>query len=115
MNRPARYAPAAYIHIVPILSELARKLGYAITVHGSMANDLDVVAVPWVDEAVSAQELYEEVCDRFSFYRDQTIEDPHHLLGPTEKPHGRIAWTIPLAGGCAIDLSVTPRIGVTRV
>jgi len=32
-----------------------RDCGYAIAPHGSLARDLDVIAVPWTEDAVSAE------------------------------------------------------------
>ena len=36
---------------------LAAEVGYAVGVHGSMERDLDVIATPWVETAVSAPDL----------------------------------------------------------
>ena len=42
-NRAAVYAAALY----PDLAEIAREHGYALAVHGSLARDFDLIAVPW--------------------------------------------------------------------
>jgi len=98
---------AAYLYLVPLLTEVAHEHGYAIAVHGTLARDLDILAAPWVDEASSPADLvaalYARVC---SYAWDQ--QEP---MGPTSKPHGRLAWTILLGGGAFIDLSVMPRQG----
>ncbi|HEY1071473.1 hypothetical protein [Brevundimonas sp.] len=43
------------------IRELAREVGYAIGVHGTMERDLDLIAAPWVAEAVGASELAQHI------------------------------------------------------
>jgi len=106
-NKPHGYLAAAYCQLVPVAQEIARPLGYAIAVHGSMHNDLDLVAVPWSDDAVPAHEVYEAIAKLCSPYADESRRRP--IYGPEKKPHGRVAWIIPLMGGAGVDLSVLPR------
>lgn len=96
---------AAYAALVPLLARAAREAGYALGVHGSMGFDLDLIACPWVDDAIDAQDLIRTLCDAIAL-------DPVHcsaVSGPASKPHGRVAWVIPLGSGLALDVSVTPR------
>lgn len=89
--------------ILPVLREAARFKGYAVTVHGSLKRDIDLVAVAWTERAVPASELVEVVCGAISGVLGNCII----LGGPTEKPHGRIAWTLVHPGFAGeIDLSV---------
>lgn len=46
---PAR--AAAYAAFYPMLCQIARRHGYALAIHGSLHRDLDLIAVPWVEEA----------------------------------------------------------------
>jgi len=92
--------PAYYAWIYWWLVPVAREHGYALALHGSMGRDLDVVAVPWTDEAVSAEELYEALV---SFVPGWARTEP------TAKPHGRVAYQIILGGGAYVDVSVMPR------
>lgn len=88
----------AYAVIVPMLAHAARPHGYAVAVHGSLQRDLDLVAIPWVEDAADPHVLVEalqQVCKG-------------KLIGPEQKPHGRLAWSIVLAGGAYVDLSVMP-------
>lgn len=56
--------PAMYALFYETLKEIAQKLGYNLLIHGSMNRDLDLVAVPWIDnprpelELLQAFELY---------------------------------------------------------
>lgn len=95
--------PAAYIGLMPILNEVANECGYALGFHGSFANDFDVMAVPWVEEASGAMALAIKMRDALLVSEELTVLD-----GPERKPHDRIAFTISLGNGAAIDLSVMP-------
>lgn len=102
--------------IVP-LRETAREHGYALGVHGSLARDIDLIAVPWTVEACSQVELAEairqkaeEVCG-FAFINPRE-KSPYAESGrPGCKPHGRLAWAFHLGGGPYIDLSIMPPTG----
>lgn len=94
------YAPAYAAGIYPQLAEKAKDLGYALAIHGSLNRDLDIVAIPWVDNAVDPIVLIKELCDIFH------IEPNHDINKPEVKPHGRLAWSLPLWWGAYIDISV---------
>ena len=89
------------------LDRVAHRHGYALALHGSMARDLDLVAVPWTEDADSPEKLLDAIC-KFIVTKSDV-----HLKGVRRgesKPHGRIAYTIPLGHGtCALDLSIMPR------
>jgi len=36
--------PLVYLPLIPVVAQFARRRGYAITVHGSMHRDLEIVA-----------------------------------------------------------------------
>ena len=105
----------AYISIIPVIQECARRCGYSIGVHGSLERDLDLIAVPWIEEAESAEQLVMHILSTLygatlpmsscnsegvNNRRDQSVK----------KPHGRIGWSIMLDNGCYIDLSIMPRV-----
>lgn len=103
---------ALFALILPLIRETARKLGYAIALHGSMRRDLDLIAVPWVDDAVAPevlvqmliQELGGKCPDMHKFKEGDTVGMP------MVKPHGRHAYSIQLNDyACWIDLSITSR------
>lgn len=98
-------AAPAYAAMYPILCEVARAHGYALTIHGTLNRDLDLVAIPWTDEAAPAEELVAAMRNR-----SQLFEFPsgHSILDASVKPHGRLAYTIPLMGDTFVDLSVMP-------
>lgn len=92
--------PAMYSHRLAEIQQTALECGYAVAIHGSMARDLDVIAVPWYPEAVRAERLVNHLCDVLG-----CLVTPD---SPAEKPHGRLAFTLLMGGACFMDLSVMP-------
>ena len=100
---PPNYAPVYAAAMYPDLAKIARDHGYALAVHGSMARDFDLVAVPWTDEA----------CEPDTLVTAMLAGRAARLIGgePSVKPHGRRAYTLSIGfGECAIDLSFMPRV-----
>jgi hypothetical protein len=102
-----RRVAKAYCKIIAPIRAKARELGYAIGVHGSIKRDIDLIACPWIEEAVEAEALAEAL-------RVETQK----VIGfavfgndgpwPRTRPHGRVGWTIHF-NGTYIDLSIMPR------
>lgn len=91
-----------YAQRLPILRKVAREHGYALGLHGSGERDLDLIAVPWVEDASEAEVLVEAL--------RSSIDGV--AAGPYAKPHGRRAWLIYLhleGSRLYVDLSVMPR------
>lgn len=102
---------AIYDHALIMARGAAYGCGYAIAVHGSEMRDLDLIAVPWTDEATDAETLVEAII--------RMTRGRHGDKSATHKPHGRRSWTIHLNNEHTlgnfkpvlpyIDLSVMPR------
>jgi hypothetical protein len=112
--KPATLAPM-YATLLPPLSEAARSVGYALAVHGTMARDLDVVAIPWTDKATSAEEVVRAMAETVARRAgDDLVIGYPHSSAPT-LPHGRQCYSIPFRmGGEAddpgyVDVAVMPR------
>ncbi len=87
-----------------------REKGYALAAHGSLRRDIDLVAVPWTDEACSAEELAQYLYDSLAKL-DRIVGWGAGGSTPEQRPHGRLSWAMMLASYpvCYIDLSVAPR------
>lgn len=97
--------------LIPALRFTAKRLGYALGVHGSLEYDIDVIACPWRAEAVSTPEELKD-----AFVKVAEAVTGMGFVNPKEaeaKPHGRLAWSIHTGGGPYIDLSVMPCIKVS--
>jgi hypothetical protein len=107
----------AFALLIPELQKAGREVGYAIAVHGSLARDLDVVAIPWTDEAVSAERLIMHLLAAIdgrlrngATRNEDGTWTPAPASVPSVKPHGRLAWSIHVGhDGLYIDVSVMPR------
>ncbi len=105
----------AYALILPALMKAGREVGYAVAVHGSMARDLDLIAVPWTAEAVNAERLLMHLMASV----DGRLRNGGRKEGenwvrvsasePATLPHGRLAWAIHIGHeGLYLDVSVMP-------
>lgn len=118
MKPPCLAAP--YVALYPGLCDVARANGYALAVHGTLARDMDLIAVPWVDDAQPAEVLVAAIKAHLGalHLREKIIADAclpedtktgYENHDPTRKPHLRRAWSFYL-GHAYIDLSVMPRV-----
>lgn len=96
----ANYAPIYAACLYPELAESFRTKGWALAVHGSLARDFDLVAIPWNHEPVSPERCVEGVCNYHGLSQ----------VGPAvTKLHGRKVFTLALKfGECFLDLSFMP-------
>lgn len=95
-----------YAVLWPDFRRAALDCGYALALHGSMSSDMDMIAVPWTEDAKSQDELVRAISDCIG----ATIWKDRHTIAFTEKPHGRTVYTLSIMGDYYIDLSVTPKI-----
>jgi hypothetical protein len=112
-------SPAAtYAALLPDIVKAGRDCGYAIAPHGSMARDFDLIAVPWTNEATSAEQVIMRIMsvtgatmrEQGRKRDDGEWETVRGDVG-TDKPHGRRAWSLFLGNsGMYLDVSVMPRI-----
>lgn len=90
------------------LRERAKDLGYALTVHGSLERDIDLVAVPWTERACSPEGLANSLRQVLDKLYPITLD-----VGPSDdpfkrKPHGRLCWSWWIRPWTYVDLSVFP-------
>ena len=86
----------------------ARHAGYAITVHGSLNRDIDLVAIPWREHGVWEMDA---LVDALVGAIRGVTGACHKSASWTEKPHGRRARTLIVFCGMAdaqLDLSIIP-------
>ena len=107
-------SPATYAILYPCLVAVARKFGYALAVHGSLTRDMDLLAVPWSEEAGHPKELmdaFRSVCG--GVFVGTHYDSLDSTGNPSIKPHRRVAWSIHLTDegmyGPYLDVSVMLR------
>lgn len=126
MKEPTR-API-FACLYPGLCDIARKHGYALAIHGTVASDLDLIAVPWIEAATDAVTVKDALmhhigaCGYADMLRRDTWRTEEHVqqilaneraagrvADDVEiKPHGRMAWNLYMHEGTKVDLSVLP-------
>lgn len=91
------------------LCDIARRNGYALTVHGTMNLDFDLVAIPWVEDACEPIILIKDMA-RLVGIIDGQIQHGIYKEDPIIRPHGRKSWLLLMGNGAALDISVMPKI-----
>lgn len=98
MMKPANNAPI-YACIYAEFAEIFRENGYALAIHGSLARDFDLIAVPWVEKPTDHSVILERL--------DKEFGAKSHIS--TAKLHDRVVYTLVFCGGTTfIDLSFMP-------
>ena len=93
------YAPV-YAAMYPKLAKVFQKHGYALAVHGSLAKDFDLIAIPWVEEPTDSEKVIEDITKQFAI---------RQIGKPFGKPFGRLAYSLSITfGDCQLDLSFFP-------
>lgn len=107
-----------FLELLPAIREAARKLGYAVGLHGTLERDYDLIACPWTEEAAHPDDVAEAIkvaegCVRWRVYRGM---GQLSRKNQDNKPHGRITYCFDwdhnnYENRDYIDLSVMPRKG----
>lgn len=96
------YAPVYAAALYPKLAKIFQKHGYALAVHGSLARDFDLIAVPWAEKISHPDEVIKEITNKYVFKQIQE---------PDVKRYGRVAYIISVGfGECTMDLSFFPTV-----
>ena len=84
------------------LCDIARNCGYALSIHGSLDSDLDLIAVPWIEDAKPSEILVNIIKDRLNANLGVDFDTDN----PSIKPHGRVAYNLYLSPFSKVDLSI---------
>lgn len=76
-----------YARVFTIARCIAWSYGYALMMHGSFTRDLDLLAVPWTNEASADPR---QLVNLLAQDCDLNIQK----ADPSEKAHGRLVWTL---------------------
>ena len=102
MKEPTSTPP--FVVMYPKLADIFRDYGYALAVHGTVARDFDLVAIPWRERTTQPEEVMQRLLEDFGGHLDKV----------TPKLHGRVCHGfIPAVGGF-LDISFMPIQGETR-
>lgn len=97
--------PVFYAVLLESFRKIALDMGYALTVHGTMSSDMDLLAVAWVKDAKPHKDLADAIWEEIG---NTTFRQDKDICEPTYQVHGRVTYTIPIIGDWYIDLSIMP-------
>ena len=83
------------------IRQTAMDCGWAVGLHGSLASDMDIMAMPWVENSTSFEDMIEKVVGLFS----GNVLSENYTVTYNKKPHGRTVATIPIFADFYLDIS----------
>jgi hypothetical protein len=96
---------AFYASLWPDLREASLNCGWALGLHGSLSSDMDIMAMPWVEDAKPVEEMIKALSSCFT---DSPFAE-HHIVPHTDKPNGRVVYTMTIWGDFYLDINVIQR------
>jgi hypothetical protein len=94
--KPIQVKPGLYTMFYEYLKQIALYYGYNLVIHGSMQRDLDLIAIPWVDNPGSEQKMIQEFQEYLTGIH---TTDPQGNIPFTVLPGGRHSFIIELNRG----------------
>ncbi len=83
------------------IRQCAMDCGWAVSLHGSLVSDMDIMAMPWVENAVSFKKMIDRVSKLF---KDNDMSS-QYVITYNEKPHNRVVASIPIWSDFYLDIS----------
>ena len=91
-----------YAAIWEDLRNAALDCGWALGLHGSLANDMDIMAMPWVEDAKPVEEMIDAIINCFTDNPFNDISRKPYC----NKPNGRVVYTIHIWKDWYLDINV---------
>lgn len=93
-----------YAVLWPSLKKAAIECGWALALHGSMESDMDLMAMPWVEDCKPVEEMIKTLSDCLG----NTVWKDHHIKPHYGKPHGRVVYSLSICADWYLDVSCMP-------
>ena len=120
MEKPIHAKPSYYAIMFEPLKAIALKYGYNLVLHGSLNRDMDLIAIPWIEELGIVDDMINEFCEYVGgeINTDVTSDAPHGrkwfvidiYRGGYKQGSGFSRLTYTEDPQTYIDISVTPKI-----
>lgn len=91
-----------YASIYGDLKTAALDCGWALGLHGSLATDMDIMAMPWTDDATSIEEMIQALSDCFS----ESPFKENHTIPFYNKSNNRVIYTMSIWADFYLDINV---------
>lgn len=91
-----------YASIYDDLRNAAMNCGWALGLHGSLSSDMDIMAMPWTEDAKPVEEMIQALSDCFE---DNPYKDMH-TIPFYGMPNNRVVYTMPIWGDYYLDINV---------
>ncbi len=101
---------AFYACMYEDIRQCAMDCGWAVALHGSLSSDMDIMAMPWVKNAVT----FKEMVNRISKLFKDNDTSSQYVITYNEKPHNRVVATIPIWSDFYLDISTIISISNQR-
>ena len=97
-SKPIHAKPSLYAYYFLGMKEIALQFGYNLVLHGSLARDMDLIAIPWTDSPKPELELIHELSN---YITGHTAAEGHekNIYMMTTQPGGRHCYVINVRRG----------------
>ena len=82
--------------------QAAMDCGWALALHGSLASDIDIMAMPWTENATSADDMIKYMIGK-CFCGNKITE---FIKTKGKKPNNRVVYTISIWADFYLDINV---------
>lgn len=93
---------AFYACIFEDLKKAALDCGWALGLHGSLANDMDIMAMPWTEDAKPVEVMIKALADCFT---DNRLRDRYEIP-KFDKPNNRVVYTMSIWADFYLDINI---------
>lgn len=81
------------------LRQAALSKGWALGLHGSLASDMDIMAMPWTEDSVHPLEMIIALKKCFDKPKEITLQE-------TEMPNNRMVYTLSIWADFYLDINI---------
>lgn len=92
---------ALWASVIEDLRAVCWDAGWVCATHGSMIHDLDLILLPWHDDAASTLDIIKKIEGLFT-----QIEPFIHMVPVANRPFHRQTYTINIWGDASLDISI---------
>lgn len=86
--------------------EAALDCGWALGLHGSLSSDMDIMAMPWVEDAKPVEDMINSL-ERCLTKPDKKLWVP--TAKTKDKPNGRVVYTVHIFSDFYLDINIIER------